>query len=250
MICGIFQDFPAIKEICRKCRISASCILKIQKSFELKERCIQGMNRTKDREDVRRALDQFVTAWALQDISHLHDFLVKEPFVYFSIFGNCYTQEELASHMMYPSERITKGFMEIVDHSCAMDGDKAQQFATMIGYFADETAGRYIAFGGDFANSLVKEDGVWKLHTMRFELKTDNAAADEILTENGIIEKTAGEGDIELIGKWLKVNDRVGFFMDPVEGQGEHTIMPEQDAPWTVITCRDDDEKDTVQEML
>lgn len=194
-----------------------------------------------DEEQIRLQLDAFVKAWESGEEFVIDQCVVEEPYIYFSMFGKCYIKNTLNSWLK--KRELNPGYikLKIENHTCLIKGNRAEQYATLLGVFADtDSEGiSYLSFGGTFVNTLVKKNEVWKFETMRFELQSDNGVLEETLLEEGIISIVEGPGNREFIKNWKLVNDRVGYYMDPLEEQGEHVILGELDAPWYKVENRD-----------
>lgn len=180
--------------------------------------------------EIYDVLNKFVRIWESGTGEGLELCVVKEPRLYFGIFENMYERESLKKALQLPVNRPEMCKMEIINETSRISGDKAYQYAALLGHFSNESS--QIAFGGSFVNTLIKKEDGWKLETIRFELKSDNASKEIYLTEEGMIKHTQGEGNLKLLTGWKLVNDRVGCFMSAVEGQAEDVICAEYDATW------------------
>lgn len=202
-----------------------------------------------DEEQIRLQLETFVKAWEKENVFSLDQCVVDEPYLYFSMFGKCYEKTTLENWLKISGADVKRKLMKINNHSCLVKGDRAEQYAVLLGTFISNEGNdlQYLSFGGTFVNTLVKENGIWKFETMRFEMQSDNGVLDETLSDEGFICIEEGTGNRELIKGWKLVNDRVGYYMDTIEEQGEHVILAEFDAPWAKVKEQDNQLNDEEQ---
>ncbi|WP_321006755.1 nuclear transport factor 2 family protein [Hungatella sp.] len=207
-----------------------------------------------DEEQIQLQLEAFVKAWEEEDVFVLDQCVSDEPHLYFSMFGKCYEKTTLKKWIKISGDSVKRRIMQIDNHSAVMKGDRAEQYAVLLGVFVsdDSEKPQYLSFGGTFVNTLIKEDGIWKFETIRFELQSDNGVLDEILSDEGFISIEEGPGNRELIKGWKQVNDRVGYYMDSLKEQGDHVILAEFDAPWFKITKPDNvlSDESQIQELF
>ena len=212
------------------------------------------MGKRMEAEQIRDCLRTFVKAWESGNGDLLDRCIQEEIYAYFSIFGNCYTGNGLKQWLCNPAEKDEEAEMRLYNETSLICGEKAYQYAALIGFFAErgKEKVRHIGFGGSFCNVLKKTDGKWRLETIRFELQSDDGMKAERLSEDGRIICEEGPGDRTMFGGWKFVNDRVGLFMDPVEGQGEHVIMAELDAPWFLAKEKktEEDAREQIMELF
>lgn len=209
-----------------------------------------------DERKISENLQHFVKMWETRKVDKLDECFAKNIRVYFSIFGRCYvlgTVRDWLSTLPHRDIKFTS--MKLYNQAVVIDGDYARQSASMIGVFADDAhpSIRSIAFGGTFANEVIKVDGVWKIDTMRFELQMDNAYSDEFVAPNGLRTYIAGNGYRDLLGKWKYVNDRFSWQMDADPTQGLRVILAEFDSPWSHMQHRDNvqqDAEDAIKEVF
>lgn len=189
---------------------------------------------------IREQLSKLLRIWAGSIEECMDECMDEEIWSYFSIFENSYTRDELLHKFRQTSDSQMQ--FEVLQENCSIQGSNAYQHAIVIALIRNKN--HHICVAGTFLNHLVKENESWKFHTLRFELQSDNGYLEQSLTADGQIITTPGVGDRNLINKWLMVNDRVGFFMDPVKGQGSHVILGEADSPWYCVPTPENTKND------
>ncbi len=208
------------------------------------------MNKTDKLENTRDCLDKFVKGW-LGDKNSLNESMVEEPFIYFSIFGNIYSKEDLQYRFAATSKDLVK--IEIVNYVDRINGNDASQYATVIGFFKNEADyQKHLVFAGSFANKLVKEDNNWKLHTVRFDLQQEDSVMYTSLSQEGMLYKASGYGDKKFISGWKNIDDRIGHNMTAGNNIGQLMINQDYDLCWYAIKENQKvlTEEEKLQEMV
>lgn len=192
-----------------------------------------------DRRLIREQLDRLLGIWEGRPGCRIEDCMPEEIFACFSNFGKIFVRDGLKKKMELTAGSTVR--LNVLQYNSSAAGDRAWQHAVIMGLIV--RAGNHICFGGTFVNELVRKEGRWLFEKLRFELQSDDGFSREYLTEEGHIIAVPGRGDRTLMTGWKMVNDRVGYFMDPVKEQGEHMILGEEDAPWN-CAAEPEDEKD------
>lgn len=205
------------------------------------------MEKSMDELQIEKALEGFVKAWETGKTENLNDYVIAEPYVYFSMQNtNFYDRDTLKVMVGNLNKDADQAKFWLENYVCLIEKNKAYQYAVLVGILTGEED-RHLGIGGVFTNTLVKEKGVWKLETIRFELREESSLEKEELTEKGLWIRTAGEGDISLIREWKLPKNEAGFFMDPVETEGRHVVLGELDAPWYCVKNRENPGDDEAQ---
>ena len=195
-----------------------------------------------DIEQVRRQLDCLLGVWQGNNESRIEDCMNEKIYAAFSNFGKLFVRDMLLEAMKKTWKEHTE--FSILQHDCLIAGKEAFQYATILGLIW--RGPQHICFGGTFNNKLTLSEGRWVYTELRFELQEDNGIEDQYLTESGHIVTIPGKGDRSLMTGWKMVNDRVGYFMDPLKEQGQHMILGEWDAPWNRASEEADDKPEAV----
>ena len=182
---------------------------------------------------IKECYRNFLKAWETED-SELFDKCLKSiPFAYVSMFGHTYSADQVKKWFVNPGPEGSQLKLYPLQETILTQKDEAQQYAAVIGVIRKDD--RHIAFGGSFMNHYENTENGWVLETIRFQLQSDDGNKEEYLDAEGLVHRIPGEGDRNLFGKWLLVDDRVGFFQDKIEHSGDLMITAEMDAPWRVI---------------
>ena len=210
------------------------------------------MEKSLDELQIQKALEGFVKAWETGKTGSLNDYVVEEPYVYFSMQNTNYYDRDTLKVMVGNLNKDADGAKFYLENEvCLIENEKAHQYAVLLGILTGK-AGRHLGIGGIFTNVLAKEDGEWKLETIRFELREESSLEAEVLTEKGLWEKTVGIGDASLIKDWKFPKNEAGFFMNQVEMEGRHVVLGELDAPWYCVKNRENpgDDESQISELF
>ncbi len=193
-----------------------------------------------DRILIREQLERLLGVWEGRNGCRIEDCMPEEIFACFSNFGKVFVRDGLKKKMELTADSTIR--LEILQYNSSAANDRAWQHAIILGLIGQ--AGSHVCFGGTFVNELVRTGGKWLFEKLRFELQSDDGFSKMYLTEQGHIIAIPGKGDRTLMTGWKMVNDRIGYFMDPVKEQGNHMILGEKDAPWNCVDKPEDDKDD------
>ncbi len=169
-----------------------------------------------------------------------------EPFIYMSMFSNMYSGSDLKAAFRKPAGTDLK--ISIFNHAAVVKGNRASQYATVIGLFTKpDVPYMHLAFGGTFVNELNRTDNTWKLSVIRFNLQLEDSVAECRLTREGMIWRAPGYGNRSFISGWKTIDDRIGHNMADLPNMGGRMISPDYDTPWYKIKDRDEELSDEQQ---
>ncbi len=182
------------------------------------------------RTEIMDITKRFVKCWEQANVSGLDELILKDVYIDFTIFGRGIDQDQLKAKMCTRAENVEYSHFMLMNPIVEADEEHAQETVSMLGTFAGRQNGKYsfYRFEGMFANSLVRENGKWKLSAIRFELTDENSTAWPVLSDDGI-PQNPGIGNPKLAADWLspKHDDRIGWF----EGTRTPAVIAEFDAP-------------------
>lgn len=194
--------------------------------------------------EILKPLQTFIDFWCRKE-KNLDGCLVDEPFVEANIFGYLYSKEDI-ERLFNPLTYDLN--IKIYNHVATKKEDNAYQYASIIGLFKDKEQAKHLAFGGTFANKLIKDDGEWMLKDIKFNLQFSDDVGKTYLNKDGLIYRSPGYGDKSFIKNWMAIDDRIGHNMLPLPNMGERMISPDYDTPWYIV--KDSDLKLTQEEQV
>ena len=209
------------------------------------------MENSNDLLEIRNCFDNFIEAW-MGKIELFDECIDEEPFIYFSMFDNCYNKDILKSYL---SKRAALSNLDIktINYDVLIKDDVAYMYATIVGVFTKNNYfQKHLAFGGTFSNQLVKNKNNWKLKTIRFDLNCEDSIGKTHLTKEGLLIRPSGYGQKNFISNWKFIDDRIGHNMSKEPNTAPLVISGEYDNPWYLVKKRDNclDDKEQIKDLM
>ncbi len=200
---------------------------------------------------IRKMTEELVKAWETGETDILDDLILTDASIEFTMFGRGICIAELKHWMSERARPVSYTRFDIVNYVCLMEQGKAQETYSLIGLFADKAKGNWeqFQFEGIFANTVLLTENGWCFGSIKFELTDANTSIWPKMFNDGITVIPSG-GDDSFVANWLvkQHDDRIGWYPDkelPI-------IVPEVDAPWTVISNRENigTEEEQIEEVF
>lgn len=196
--------------------------------------------------EIRESFDKFIKAWETREVDVIDEFIIMKPTINFSIFDKIYSRSVLKERLRTIGKTPTYTRFIVKSYVCLIEGNKAQQSAGLLGYYADDSGKEYshLAFTGMFANSWEKFEDGWKMTEMNFDLLTDDGTMG-MRDESGAFIRVKGEGDLDFVSNWTPIYDDLSVY----DGCRLPAICGELQAPWLVIKNPENQFKSDKEEM-
>lgn len=187
----------------------------------------------KDYDEIKNTFEKFVKAWESQHEEGFDDCMIMDSYTEFSMFGALYSRELLKVRLHEMTRKPTYSRFEIEGYCCLIEGDRAQQCASMLGLFTDDSQEVYthLGFTGMFANTWEKRPEGWRMVSVKFDWMTDDSNVGS-RDASGAYVRNAGDGSLSFVENWRPIKDYTGL-------PGLPAICAETDAPWYAIKNRE-----------
>ncbi|MCR4634456.1 MAG: nuclear transport factor 2 family protein [Erysipelotrichaceae bacterium] len=178
-----------------------------------------------NRKAMHKAFCDLIEMLRTDDFSKINEVLTQDCLADLSTVGHLKGIEEIKEKIGWPGPACNVSKITVWNFVARSHEDRGRMFAYVQCTRAIETDEDLypFLFGGQFVNSFVKEDGIWKMDHIRFDL----------IYEEG--------NDLFVKDKWTTINYGLYSGHEPM-------VNAELDSPWRVIP--DDDEKLSDEEEI
>lgn len=193
--------------------------------------------------EIQRVFNKFVKAWETRDVKQFDDCMIPAPIIEYNMFSIMYSREQLKEKLGVLTRQPTYTRFSVQNFACLIKGNKAQQSASLVALFADDSQEEYasLEFTGVFCNGWEKFEDGWKMVTSKFDWLTDTSSLGTRDPQTYAWMRIPGNGDLSFVKDWKPIKNDPLEFCRPA-------ICAELDSPWFVI--RDPDNEMTDEEYI